>query len=85
MELTGAVLVFLAQLMCCVLIRHKWMKYLPTLLCMAGISVTVLNASMGEMNPQLLVEQTKLTLMGAFAAVLYHAVMIIWKRMKGGK
>lgn len=85
MELTGVVLIFVAQIMCCVLIRHKWMKYLPTLFCAGLISLTVLSANVGEMNPELLMEQTGLTLTSAFAAVLYHAVVIIRKRIKGEK
>lgn len=85
MELTGMVLVFLAQLICCVVIRHKWMKYLPTLFCAGLISMTVLSANVGEMNPELLMEQTGLTIMSAFGAVLYHAVMILWKRLRKEK
>ena len=70
MELTGAVLMFLAQLVCCVLIRHKILKYLPMLIAAGFISLTVLNATMGEMNPERLVAQTKVTLFCGVAVVL---------------
>lgn len=85
MELTASVLMFVAQLICCVLIRHKILKYLPTLIAAGFISLTVLTASMGEMNPEKLVSQTKLILFGAFAAAVYHSMMIIWNRMKDRK
>jgi len=82
MELTITVLMFVAQLLCCVLIRHKIWKYLPTLAAAFFISVTVLSATMGELDPQRLVSQTKVTLVCCFAVALYHSIMIIWKRMK---
>lgn len=82
MELTIAVLMFIAQLLCCVFIKHKIWRYLPTLISAFFISVTVLNANLGEMDPERLVSQTRVTLVCAFAAVLHHAVMIIWNRMK---
>lgn len=85
MELTASVLMFVAQILCCVLIRHKIWKYLPTLISAGMISVTVLNATMGEMDPQRLVSQTKVTLFCGFAAALYHATRIIWNRMKDRK
>ena len=62
--------------------KHKIWKYLPALISAFFISVTVLNANLGEMDPQRLVSQTRVTLVCCFAAVLYHTVMIIWNRMK---
>ncbi len=82
MELTVSVLMFVAQLLCCVLIKHKIWKYTPTLIATFFISVTVLNANMGQMDPVRLVAQTKVTLFCFFAVALYHSIMIIWKRMK---
>ena len=82
MELTIAVLMFIAQILCCVFNKHKIWKYLPALNSAYFISVTVLNANLGEMDPQRLVSQTRVTLVCCFAAVLYHTVMIIWNRMK---
>lgn len=82
MELTVSVLMFVAQLVCCVLFRKKILKYLPTLIAAGLISLTVLNATMGEMDPQRLVAQTKATLICGFAVAMYHSIMIIWKRMK---
>ena len=82
MELTIAVLMFIAQILCCVFIKHKIWKYLPALISAFFISVTVLNANLGEMDPQRLVSQTRVTLVCCFATVLYHTVMIIWNRMK---
>ena len=85
MELTGPVLVFLAQMMCCALIRHKWMKYLPTLLCAAMISVTVLGANAGQVEPQRLIDQTWMTLAGGAAAGLYHIILFARNRSRGRK
>ena len=82
MELTVAVLMFVAQLICCVVIRHKILKYLPTLIAAGFISLTVLNATMGELDPRRLVAQTKTTLFCGLAVVMYHSIMIIWNRMK---
>ena len=85
MELTISVLMFIAQLLCCVLIKHKVWKYLPTLITAFFITVTVLNANLGEMDPVRLVAQTKVALTCCFAVVLYHSIMAIWKRMKDRK
>ena len=82
MELTVPVLMFVAQLICCVLIKHKIWKYLPTIIAAFFISLTVINANMGYMNPERMVSQTKVMLFCGFAVALYHSIMIIWKRMK---
>lgn len=83
MELTVSVLMFLAQLLCCVLVKHKIWRYTPTLIAAFFLSATVLNANlMDTLDPERLVSQTRVVLFCCFAVALYHAIMIIWKRMK---
>lgn len=83
MELTVSVLMFVAQLLCCVLVRHKLWRYTPTMLAVFFLSATVLNANLTDaLDPQRLVSQTRVLLFCGLAVAMYHAIRIIWKRMR---
>ena len=77
---TLALGVFIAQLICCIFVNHKVLKYLPTLIVAAFMSVTVLNGTLGVIDAVLLVAQTKVILMGGLALAIYHLAM--WIRRK---
>ena len=71
-------IVFFAQLVCCICFKDKFKRYLPTLIALFFISTTVLRANMGELDPQRLLNQTIVSLVGIGSAVTYHAVMAVW-------
>ena len=71
-------IVFFAQLGCCICFKNKLMRYLPTLIALFFISTTVLRANLGELDPQRLLNQTIVSLVGIGSAVTYHAVMAVW-------
>lgn len=74
-------IVFIAQIICCMCFQDKFKKYLPTLIALFFISATVLSANLGELDPQRLVDQTVVCLVGMAAAALYHGVMTVWSIM----
>ena len=71
-------IVFFAQLVCCICFKDKLKRYLPTLIALFFISTTVLRANLGELDPQRLLNQTIVSLVGIGSAVTYHAVMAVW-------
>ena len=71
-------IVFFTQLVCCNCFKNKLMRYLPTLIALFFISTTVLRANLGELDPQRLLNQTIVSLVGIGSAVTYHAVMAVW-------
>ena len=71
-------IVVIAQLVCCMVCKRKVMKYLPTLIALFFLSTTVLRANMGTLEPQRILNQTVVSLMGIAAALLYHGVMAVW-------
>ena len=71
-------IVFIAQIMCCSIFKDKIKRYLPTLIALVFISTTVLSANMGQLDPQRLVDQTIVSLVGVAAIALYHGIMAIW-------
>ena len=74
MVLMLEVIVFVAQLICCVCFKDKVKKYLPTLIAAVFISVTVLSANLGQLDPERLVAQTKVILAGILAVAVYHTI-----------
>lgn len=74
MALIVEVIIFVAQMICCVCFKDKFKRYLPTLIAAFFISMTVLSASLGQLDPERLVTQTKIILSGMAAAALYHGV-----------
>jgi uncharacterized membrane-anchored protein len=71
-------IVFFAQLVCCICFKDKLKRYLPTLIALFFISTTVLRANLGELDPQRLLNQTIVSLVGIGSAVTYHAVIAVW-------
>ena len=71
-------IVFIAQLVCCMIFKDKFKRYLPTLIALFFISTTVLRANMGELDPKRMADQTVVCLVGIAAIVLYHGVMTVW-------
>ena len=71
-------IVFFTQLVCCICFKDKLKRYLPTLIALFFISTTVLRANLGELDPQRLLNQTIVSLVGIGSAVTYHAVMAVW-------
>lgn len=71
-------IVFIAQIICCVIFKDKLKRYLPTLIALFFITVTVLRAQLGELEPQRMTNQTLVCLAGIAAAVLYHGIMSVW-------
>ncbi len=71
-------IVFISQLVCCMVFKDKFKRYLPTLIALFFISTTVLRANMGDLDPQRMADQTVVSLAGIAAAVLYHGVMTVW-------
>ena len=71
-------IVFFTQLVCCICFKNKLMRYLPTLIALFFISTTVLRANLGELDPQRLLNQTIVSLVGIGSAVTYHAVIAVW-------
>lgn len=79
---------FIAQLICCMVVKHRIWKYAPMLLVAALMSVTVLNGSLGEISQSDMMSlsiETLLLLAGGLAAALHQAIRIIWGRMKDRK
>ena len=71
-------IVFIAQLICCMVFKDKFKRYLPTLIALFFLSTTVLQANMGELDPQRMANQTVVCLVGVAAILLYHGVMTVW-------
>ena len=71
-------IVFIAQIVCCMIFKDKFKRYLPTIIALAFISTTVLQANLGELDPQRMADQTVVCLMGLAAILLYHGVMAVW-------
>ena len=71
-------IVFIAQLVCCMIFKDKFKRYLPTLIALFFISTTVLRANMGDLDPKRMADQTVVCLVGIAAIVLYHGVMTVW-------
>ena len=69
---------FIAQLVCCMIFKDKFKRYLPTLIALFFISTTVLRANMGDLDPKRMADQTVVCLVGVAAIVLYHGVMAVW-------
>ena len=76
-------IVFIAQLICCMCFKDKFKRYLPTLIALFFISVTVLRAKLGELDPQRLANQAVVSVVGIAAALLYHAVVAVRGIMAG--
>lgn len=77
---TIALIVFVAQVICCIWVEGKYKKYLPTLIVAALMSVTVLNGTLGVIDAVMLVAETKVILMGLLAIGLYH--LILWAKKR---
>ena len=71
-------IVFIAQIVTCMIFKDKLKRYLPTIIALFFLSTTVLRANMGDLDPQRMVNQMLVSLAGIAAAVLYHGVMTIW-------
>ncbi len=71
-------IVFIAQMVCCMCIKGKYLKYLPTLIALFFLSATVLRINLGELDPQRVLNQTIVSLVGIGSAVTYHAVIAVW-------
>ena len=70
-------IVFTAQLICCMVFKDKFKRYLPTLIALFFISTTVLRANMGDLDPQRMADQTVVCLVGIAAVGLYHGVVAV--------
>ena len=77
---TVALLVFIAQLLCCLLLEGRVKKYLPTLIVAAVMALTILGGSLGIISTVLLVAETAAVAMGGLAIGIYQLAM--WKRRK---
>ena len=75
-------IVFVSQIICCMVFKDKFKRYLPTLITLFFISVTVVNANLGELDPQRLADQTTVCLVGIATILLYHGVMAVWGIMR---
>lgn len=71
-------IVCIAQLICCMIFKDKVKRYLPTIIALFFISTTVLRVNMGDMDPQRMLNQTVVCLVGAATILMYHGVMIVW-------
>ena len=71
-------IVCIAQLICCMVFKGKFLKYLPTLIALFFISTTVIRANMGDLDPQRMANQTVVCLVGIATVLLYHGVMTVW-------
>ena len=74
-------IVFVAQILCCAIFRDKFKRYMPTLICLVLISTTVLRANMGQMDPQMMVDQSIVSVVGIVTILAYHCIMAIWGKM----
>lgn len=77
---TVALLVFIAQLLCCLLLEGRVKKYLPTLIVAAVMAITILGGSLNIISTVLLVAETAALAMGGLAIGIYQLAM--WKRRK---
>lgn len=77
---TVALLVFIAQLLCCLLLEGRVKKYLPTLIAAAVMALTILGGSMNIISTVLLVIEGAALAMGGLAIGIYQLAM--WKRRK---
>lgn len=80
----GAV-VFAAQFICCMAVKHKVLKYLPTLISAGLMSVMVMTATLEAPDPRGFVTLTVMILAGALAAMLHLSITLIYKRMKDSR
>ena len=86
MVTTLSLIVFIAQLLCCIFVRHKVLKYLPTLLTAAAITLTVIGGTTGDVkavdviNAVALVEETKVMVMCGLAVGIYQTAQWIRNR-----
>ena len=71
-------IVFVSQVICCICFKDKIKRYLPTIIALVMISTTVLRANLGQMDPQRMVDQTVVCLVGIAAILVYHCVMAVW-------
>lgn len=71
-------IVFIAQLICCMVFKDKFKRYLPTLIALFFISTTVLSANLGTLDPQRLADQTVVCLVSIAAVLVYHSAMAVW-------
>ena len=78
---TIALIVFVAQLICCIWVEGKYKKYLPTLLVAAFMSVTVLNGTLGVLDVLMLVAETKVILMGILIIDLVESMLFAMQRV----
>lgn len=69
---TAALLVFIAQLICCILVEGKLKRYLPTIMVAALMAATLLFGTFGIISAVLLLLEAKLLLMGFLAIGIYH-------------
>ena len=77
---TVALLVFIAQLLCCLLLEGRVKKYLPTLIVAAVMAITILGGSLTIISTVLLVIEGAALAMGGLAIGIYQLAM--WKRRK---
>ena len=70
-------IVFIAQIICCMCFKDKFKRYLPTWIAGFFITTTVLQANMGQLDPQRMSNQAVVCLAGIAAALLYHSVMAV--------
>ena len=82
MNLILGAVVFIAQFICCMAVKHKVKKYLPTLIVAGLMSVMVFTATLEAPDPRGFVTLTVMILAGAFAAMLHLSITLIFKRMK---
>ena len=71
-------IVFVSQVICCICFTDKFKRYLPTIIALVMISTTVLRANLGQMDPQRMVDQTVVCLVGIATILVYHCVMAVW-------
>ena len=71
-------IVFIAQIITCMVFKDKVKRYLPTIIALFFISTPVLRANMGDLDPQRMADQTVVCLVGVAAILLYHGVMAVW-------
>ena len=77
---TVALLVFIAQLLCCLLLEGRVKKYLPPLIAAAVMAITILDGSLNIISTVLLVIEGAALAMGGLAIGIYQLAM--WKRRK---
>ena len=61
-------IVFIAQIVTCMIFKDKLKRYLPTIIALFFLSTTVLRANMGDLDPQRMVNQMLVSLAGIAAA-----------------